>query len=72
MTTGLQKRDSDEPQSGRASDVASTGSGMIVGDVHGAEIRSPVTPDRRLRNWLLLANVVAWVMIIVAVRWLFL
>ncbi|WP_458756895.1 hypothetical protein ACSVBT_14070 [Afipia sp. TerB] len=33
---------------------------------------SPVSPrDRRLRNWLLLANLAAWIGIIVAIRLVF-
>lgn len=71
MIIRLQERDSDEPQNGRALDAASNESGMIVGDVHGADIRSRVTPNRRLRNWILLANVLAWIVIVVVVRWLF-
>lgn len=44
---------------------------MIAGDVHSADIQSTVTPNRRLRNWILLANVLAWAIIIVVIRWLF-
>jgi hypothetical protein len=71
MTIRLQKFDNDEPPSGRAPVDSSTESGMIVGDVQGADIPSTAMPDRRLRNWILLANVLAWIVIIVAVRWLF-
>jgi hypothetical protein len=70
MTLKLHKFDSDEPQDGRAADSPSPGSAMIVGDAQGAE-RSTATPDRRLRNWILLANVLAWIAIIVAIRWIF-
>jgi hypothetical protein len=71
MTIKLKKFDNDEPQSGRATNASSAEPGMIVGDVQSADIRSTVTPDRRLRNWIMLANVLAWIVIIVAVRWLF-
>ena len=29
---------------------------------------SEIKPDRRLRNWLLLANFAAWLVIIIAIR----
>ncbi len=44
---------------------------MIAGDVRGAGIGPTVMRDRRLRNWILLANALAWLVIIVIVRWLF-
>jgi hypothetical protein len=71
MTIKFQKVDSDEPQSGRATDASSAKPGMFVSDLQSADIRSTVTPDRRLRNWMLLANLLAWIVIIAAVRWLF-
>jgi hypothetical protein len=71
MTIRLKKIDGEEPQDGRAPHASSTESGMIVGDAHDADIRSTVTPNRRLRNWLLVANALAWIVIVLVVRWLF-
>jgi hypothetical protein len=71
MNIRRQERDRNEPQVGRGPDSSSTEAGMIAGDVHRAEIGPTVTPDRRLRNWILLANALAWLAIIVIVRWLF-
>jgi hypothetical protein len=71
MTMRLQERDRDEPQNGSGPDSTSTEAGMIAGDVHGVDIRPTATMDRRLRNWILLANALAWLVIIVIVRWLF-
>jgi hypothetical protein len=71
MIIRLKKIDSDEPQSGRAPDASSNESRMVVDDVHGADFRPAVTPNRRLRNWLLLANALAWIVIVVVIRWLF-
>jgi hypothetical protein len=70
MTLKLHKFDSDEPRDGRAANSSSPGSAMIVGDVQGAD-RPTATPDRRLRNFILLANVLAWIVIIVVIRWIF-
>ena len=69
MMSKLKKVDSDEPHRGRALDAPSAESGMIVADAHSR--RPTVMPDRRLRNWILLANLLAWVGVIVLVRWLF-
>jgi hypothetical protein len=45
---------------------------MIVGNLQQASDIEPATkPNRRLRNWLLLANVAAWILIVAIVRWLF-
>lgn len=72
MNVRLQQRDEGEPQSGRASDAASTEADMIVGDLqHTADIQPTATPDRRLRNWLLVANLLGWILIVVVLRWLF-
>jgi len=71
MTIRLQTSDSDEPPSGRAPVAALIEPEMIVGDVQSADIRSTVTPDRRLRNWILLANILAWIVIVIVVRWFF-
>ncbi|MDQ8729777.1 hypothetical protein [Bradyrhizobium sp. LHD-71] len=71
MIIRLEKLERGVPRGGRSPDVSSIESGMIAGDAHSLDPQSTVTPDRRLRNWILLANVLAWVAIIVAVRWLF-
>jgi hypothetical protein len=73
MSIRLQPRDEGEPpQSGHAFDAASTESEMIVGDLQQtADIQPTATPNRRLRNWLLFGNVIAWILIIAVVRWLF-
>ena len=72
MSLRLQPRDEGAPQSGRAFDSESTESDMIVGDLqHAADIQLTATPSRRLRNWLLVANVLAWILIVVVLRWLF-
>ena len=45
---------------------------MFAGDPRqAADIRPTVTLDRRPRNWLLFGNIVAWVIIIAILRWLF-
>jgi hypothetical protein len=71
MIMGLQERDRDAPQDGRGPDSASTEAGMIAGDMHAPGNGPTVKQDRRLRNWILLANALAWLAIIVAIRWLF-
>jgi hypothetical protein len=72
MNIKRQERDDrNEPKVGRGLDSSSTEAGMIAGDAHRADIGSTVTPNRRLRNWILLANALAWLAIIVIVRWLF-
>jgi hypothetical protein len=73
MNIRPQPRDEGElPQSGRASDVASTESEMFVGGLQQAtDIQPTATPNRRLRNWLLFGNVIAWILIIIVLRWLF-
>ena len=71
MTIRLQKLDRDAPQNGRAPDVSLVEPGMIAADAHHDGIPSTVTPNRRLRNWILLANVLVWAAIIVVVRWFF-
>lgn len=44
---------------------------MMIAD-HANIPTSPASlPDRRLRNWLLLANIAAWLLIIVAIRLVF-
>ena len=60
----------DNEQGSSPPDASPTESGMIADDAHGADFRPTVTPNRRLRNWILLANVLAWVATIVAIRWL--
>lgn len=71
MMIRLRKSDDDEPRRGRNPDATSAESGMIVADAHSTGTRPAVKPDRRLRNWILLANLLAWVGIIALVRWLF-
>ena len=72
MNVGLKQRDEGEPQRGHAFDSASTESDMNVGDLqHAADIQLTAKPHRRLRNWLLLANVLAWILIVAVLRWLF-
>jgi hypothetical protein len=71
MSVRLQEREESEPQRGVAPHAASTGPKMIVGNLQAADVQAPVTLDRRLRNRLLLANLIVWILIIAAVRWLF-
>jgi hypothetical protein len=71
MSNRLKKIDGEERQNGRTPHSSSTESGMIVGDAHDADMRSTVTTNRRLRNWILLANLLAWIVIVVFIRWLF-
>jgi len=72
MSVRLQEREESEPQRGVAPHAASTGPEMIVGNLQqAADVQPAVTLDRRLRNRLLLANLLVWILIIVAVRWLF-
>jgi hypothetical protein len=72
MIVRLHHREEREPQRGAAPNAASTESEMIVGNLQQvADIRPPHTPDRRLRNRLLLANALVWILLIAAVRWLF-
>lgn len=71
MSIRPQPRDANEPHDGRALDAVSIGSDMIVGDLQRAPgVHPTMKVDRRLRNWLLLGNVLAWILIVVAVRWL--
>ena len=72
MIVRLHQREESEPQRGSAPHASSTESEMIVGNLqHGADIRPERTLDRRLRNRLLLANLLVWILIIAGVRWLF-
>ena len=72
MTNRFLKVVRDEQRRDVASDASSSsGPRMIVDDAHDADIRPAVRPDRRLRNLILLANALAWVAIIVTIRWLF-
>jgi len=72
MTVRLHEREEREPQRGVAPHAASTESEMIVGNLQqAADARPAQTPDRRLRNRLLLANLLVWILIIAALRWFF-
>jgi hypothetical protein len=71
MNTRLHKSDSGEPPSGHVRDTSSRESRMLASEAHIEDITPPVAPNRRLRNWILFANAVAWAAIIVLVRWLF-
>jgi hypothetical protein len=73
MSIRVQPRDEGEPpRSGSDSGAASIESEMIVCDLQpAADTRPPETVDRRLRNWLLFGNVVAWILVIIVLRWLF-
>lgn len=44
---------------------------MIADQMNAASLVPPVTPNRRLRNWIILANVAAWALIILAIRLIF-
>lgn len=44
---------------------------MIADQMNAASLAPPVTPNRRLRNWIILANVAAWALIIMAIRLIF-
>jgi hypothetical protein len=44
---------------------------MIADPLNISALPSPPVTNRRLRNWLVLANIVAWVAIIVVVRFIF-
>jgi hypothetical protein len=67
----LHKSDSGEPENGRVRDASLTESQMLASEAHIEDITAAVEPNHRLRNWILFANAVAWVVIIVVVRWLF-
>lgn len=44
---------------------------MIADQMNAASLAPPVKPNRRLRNWIILANVAAWALIILAIRLIF-
>jgi hypothetical protein len=44
---------------------------MIADQMNAAPLAPPAKANRRLRNWIILANVAAWVLIILAVRLIF-
>lgn len=44
---------------------------IITDQMNAASLASPVKPNRRLRNWVILANVAAWALIILAIRLIF-
>jgi hypothetical protein len=44
---------------------------MIADQMNEAPLTPPVKINRRLRNWIVLANVAAWVFIILAIRLIF-
>lgn len=71
MSAKFQKLDNSTPQSGRASDVSSGESEMMAGHADNELAPPAVKTNRRLRNWILLANAVTWIAIIVVIRWLF-
>jgi hypothetical protein len=71
MTIRPQKLDNGAPQNRRVADVSLVEPGMIAADAHHDGIPSTVAPNRRLRNWILLVNVLVWAVIVVVVRWLF-
>lgn len=71
MSAKFQKLDNSAPQNGRARDVSSADSGMMAGHADNELIPPAVKTNRRLRNWILLANAVTWIAIIVIIRWLF-
>lgn len=69
MVVRLQKVDA-LPHDARAPRGGSAESPMIAD--HANIPPSPAGPrDRRLRNWLLLANLAAWIVIIIAIRMVF-
>lgn len=73
MSLRLQEQEkSGEPQRGVEPHAASTGATMIVGNLQqAADVQPAVARDRRMRNRLLLVNLLVWILIIAAVRWLF-
>jgi hypothetical protein len=44
---------------------------MIADQMNAATLTPPVKPNRRLRNRIILANVAAWVLIVLAIRLIF-
>lgn len=71
MSAKFQKLDNSTPQNGRANDISSTDSGMTAGHTRDELIPPAVKTNRRLRNWILLANAVTWIAAIIIIRWLF-
>lgn len=65
MVVRLQKIDG-RPHKASAARGTSAESSMIA--EHANIPASEIKPDRRLRNWLLLANLAAWLAIIIAIR----
>ncbi len=70
MSAKFQKLDNGTPQNGRARDVSSADSGMMAGHADNQLNPPAVRENRRLRNWILLANAVVWISAIVLIRWL--
>lgn len=54
-----------------ASSAPSTESAMIADQMNAASLTPRVKTNRRLRNWIILANIATWVLIILAVRLIF-
>ena len=71
MSIGLQTSDNGEPDDGYASNDSSTGSRMLASEANVEDLAPEVAPNRRLRNWILFANAVAWLAILVIARLLF-
>lgn len=71
MSAKFQKLDNGTPQNERARDVSSVNSGMMAGHADNQPAPPAVKTNRRLRNWILLANAVTWIAVIAIIRWLF-
>jgi hypothetical protein len=71
MSVRLHKSNGDQSRDDDIRDASSSDPRMLAGEAHIDDIAPDVTPNRRLRNWILLANAVAWVAIVVLLRWLF-
>jgi hypothetical protein len=71
MSIKIQKIDTAAAHSHSPSGTSPMETRMISSRADDSTPHSGVRPDRRMRNWLLLANIVAWVLIIAAIRLLF-
>jgi hypothetical protein len=72
MSVRLHKSNDDESRMDDDRDVVSSSDPrMLASEIHIEDIAPDVAPNRRLRNWILLANAVAWIAIVVFLRWLF-
>jgi hypothetical protein len=71
MTVRLRRIGTETAKEPLASQVAPTESSMIAEHAACHRPEQPASVDRKLRNRLILANVVAWIAILVAIRLIF-